>query len=222
MNLFKKLKPLLFKRHRDKAALSMVSPIDRLLNINGNGVAVGKFTYGVQNIDLIYHPGCPPLSIGRYCSIAMNIRIILGAYHQHEWTSTYPFGSQHQNISQRFGDIKTPGFPKSKGPVLIGHDVWIGHSVTIMSGVTVGNGAVLAAGAHVVKDVKPYEVVGGNPAKHIRYRFPNDTIQKLLEIRWWDFPDEIVEKIAPQLCATPNDHFLNELSAIRQKINVAD
>lgn len=216
MKLIKKIKSLIFKRHRDRAQLGLVSPLDRTLNIDGNLVTVGKFTYGVENIGLIFHPNCPSLSIGRYCSIGREVTIFLGAYHRDDWVSTYPFSSRHQHIWQFFGKLETPGFPKSKGAVSIGNDVWIGHAATIMSGVHIGDGAVIAAGSHVVRDVMPYEIVGGNPAKHIRYRFAEAVIQQLLMVRWWEFPDQVVQEIAPRLCNRPDDDFMCRLLEIRR------
>lgn len=207
----KKFKSLLFKRHREKAQLEFSSPEDRILVIDRNKVSVGKFTYGMQNIRLAYHDGCPSLSIGRYCSIAGNVLIFLGAYHRDDWLTTYPFGTRHEEI---FGLFETPGFPKSNGPVVIGNDVWIGNSVTIMSGVNIGDGAVVAAGSHVVKNVKPYEIVGGNPARHIRFRFSDDAVMKILKIKWWNLPNEEVAKIAPSLCQPPSDKLLEELGRI--------
>lgn len=217
MDLIANLKLLLFKRHRDKAELNMAGAVDRILNIEGNQVAVGKFTYGVQNISLAYHQGCPALTIGRYCSIAGNVRIFLGAEHRHDWITTFPFGSQHQDV---FGAFVTPGYPKSNGPVSIGSDVWIGNSVTIMSGVKIGDGAVIAAGAHVVKNVSPYEIVGGNPARHIKYRFSPEVINRLMKIRWWEFPDGEVRNIAARLCSQPETGVLDELMAIREKMTI--
>jgi acetyltransferase-like isoleucine patch superfamily enzyme len=218
MSLIKKFKSLIFKRHRDRSQPELVGPLDRVLRIEGNEVAVGKFTYGVENISLIYHAGCPGLTIGRYCSIAQEVTIFLGAYHRPDWVSTYPFSSRHQNIWHHFGKIETPGFPNSNGAVTIGNDVWIGHAATIMSGLSIGDGAVIAANAHVVRDVLPYEIVGGNPAKHIRYRFSDAVIKRLLEVRWWEFPDVAVQKIAPQLCSEPNDDFMQHLLEIHSTI----
>jgi acetyltransferase-like isoleucine patch superfamily enzyme len=218
MSLVKKIKSRLFKRHRDRAQLGMVCNVDRIVNLDGNQVAIGKFTYGVENIQLLHHPGCPQLSIGRYCSIGHNVTIFLGAYHRHDWISTYPFSSRHQNTWQHFGEIETPGFPKSKGPVQIGNDVWIGHAAMIMSGVTIGDGAVIAAGAHVVRDVLPYEIVGGNPAKNIGFRFAEDVKDKLMKIRWWEFPDALVKEIAAKLSNQPDDSALDELLRLRLKL----
>ena len=78
-------------------------------------------------------------------------------------------------------------------PVIIGNDVWIGRNAIIMDGVEIGSGAVVASGAIVTKDVPPYAIVGGVPAKVIRYRFDEQTIERLIESRWWDYPDEFIE-----------------------------
>jgi|LakMenE18May11ns_1017448.scaffolds.fasta_scaffold9790973_2 acetyltransferase-like isoleucine patch superfamily enzyme len=122
------------------------------------------------------------IKIGKYCSIADEVHIFLGGNHDVSRVSTYPFGSDDTLIGPR------NGHPLSNGDIIIGNDVWIGSHVSIMSGVNVGDGAVIAAFSHVVKDIQPYEVVGGNPARHIKYRFTETQIQKLLEIRWWDLP----------------------------------
>ena len=94
----------------------MSHPFDTCVTISDNRVNVGKYTYGVGNIELAYHPGCPGLSIGRYCSIAGNVKIFLGAYHRTDWISTYPFGTKHTHV---FGNSIQEGFPYSNGPVTI-------------------------------------------------------------------------------------------------------
>jgi acetyltransferase-like isoleucine patch superfamily enzyme len=100
----------------------------------------------------------------------------------------------------------------SIGPdVRIGNDVWIGYGATIMSGVTIGDGAVIAANSHVVKHVKPYEIVGGNPAKHIKFRFDIETIGLLLAIKWWNLPESEVNKLIPILTEIPDKAVLKGL-----------
>ena len=98
---------------------------------------------------------------------------------------------------------------KTNGDVDIGNDVWIGEHVTIMSGVTIGDGAVIATNSHVVKNVAPYSIVGGNPAKLIKYRFTEEQIQKLLEIKWWNWNDEKINSYLPLLCSSNIDDFIN-------------
>lgn len=169
---------------------------------------VGKFTYGVANIDLVHHEGSPSLSIGRFCAIAGNVKIFVGAYHRSDWMTTYPFGAV---FTEYFGDRIPAGYPYTKGPVTIGNDVWIGNSTTIMSGVTIGDGAVLAANSHVVNDVKPYEMVGGNPARQIKFRYPKETIDLLLELKWWDLEERTIKQIHPVLTAPADNNVLKKL-----------
>lgn len=90
----------------------------------------------------------------------------------------------------------------NKGNIKIGNDVWVGHNATIMSGVTIGDGAIIATNSTVVRDVAPYSIVGGNPAKLIKFRFPEATIEKLLELKWWDWD---IEKITKNLSALTGD-----------------
>jgi len=145
----------------------------------------GKHTYGSINVS--WGNSGAHVSIGSYCSIAGNVRAYLGGNHRTDWVTTYPFGHV-----TRHGVQPVVGHPSTKGDVIIGNDVWIGDNVTIMSGVTIGNGAVIAANSHVVRSVEPYTIVGGNPAKHIKYRFTPEQIDALLAIKWWEWDDEKV------------------------------
>jgi acetyltransferase-like isoleucine patch superfamily enzyme len=110
------------------------------------------------------------------------------------WVSQYPFPLYFTGAS----DIKNYG--GTKGDVIIGSDVWLGANATILSGVSIGHGAVVACGALVTKNVKPYEVVAGNPARHIRFRFSDDDVEKLLEISWWEWDVKEVLNISTYLC----------------------
>src|SRR5205823_3283824 len=105
------------------------------------------------------------------------------------------------------------GHPATKGDVIVGNDVWIGYGVTISSGVTIGDGAVIGTNATVVKDVEPYEIVGGNPARHIKFRFDAEIRALLLDLKWWDLPVEDIRRLAPQLCAVPTAEQLRALIA---------
>ena len=100
------------------------------------------------------------------------------------------------------------GHPSTKGDVIIGNDVWIGADVTIMSGVTIGDGAVIANNSHVVKDVEAYSLVGGNPARLIKRRFTQEQINKLLQIKWWYWEDDKINKFTPLLCNQDIDKFI--------------
>lgn len=167
---------------------------------------VGPHTYGVPEV--YFYLNNASLSIGDYCSIAADVGIFLGGEHHPEWVSTYPFGAlwrEHDDVDQ----------PRSRGDVTIGSDVWIGRGATIMSGVTIGHGAVIAARALIVKDVPPYGIVGGNPAKLIRHRFEPAIVEKLLAIRWWDWPEERVRKAAALLQAPDIRGFVEAVEAGR-------
>ena len=208
MSLYQNIREFVSKRARERKWAKDSHPSDTIVKIDGVNVSVGKFTYGVGNIQLAHHPDSPPLKIGRFCSIAGNVSIFTGAYHRTDWLTTYPFGTQHQDI---FGNEIPSGFPHSNGGVIIGNDVWIGNSATIMSGVTVGDGAVIAANAHVIKNVAPYEIVGGNPAVHIKFRFSQPIIEKLLRIRWWELDDATIAKIHKHLTVPANPESIDFL-----------
>ena len=122
--------------------------------------------------------------------------MLLGGNHHSEWVSTFPFRAFY-DLPGAYED----GQPWTKGPVNIGNDVWIGYDVVIGSGVTIGDGAVIATGSLVVKDVPPYAIVGGNPAKIIRNRFDPDIVEALLKIRWWEWPHDKVLAHVPELCS---------------------
>ena len=209
-NLLKKIKQIFSKSAKQKFYAARSHKEDVLVKIDGVDVKVGKFTFGVGNINLAHHAGSPRLEIGRFCSIAGNVKIFTGAYHRTDWISTYPFGHIHEEI---FGAEKSEGYPHSKGGVTIGNDVWIGNSATIMSGVIVNNGAVIAANSHVIKNVEPYEVVGGNPARHIKFRFKDEIIKELLELKWWDLSNSDIKKISHLLT---NQAILQNLEKIKR------
>lgn len=163
---------------------------------------IGDFTYGSPKI-LSWNEGSY-LKIGKYCSIADDVTIFMGGEHRVDWITTYPFNT----IYQKFSAIK--GHPKTKGDVIIGNDVWIGTNATIMSGVTIGDGAVIGAHSLVATNVKPYEIVAGNPAKHIRFRWNEETIKNLLEIAWWNFELEKIESLVPFLLSNDIHAFIEK------------
>lgn len=143
---------------------------------------------------------------GNYCSIAENFVVYLGGNHRTDWITTYPFGHINQDVFK----CNVSGHPSTNGSVTIGNDVWICSNVTIMSGVKVGNGAVIAANSHVVKDVEPYSITGGNPAKTIKYRFSEEQIKNLLKIQWWNWNIDKINDNIPLLCSDNIDMFINK------------
>lgn len=167
---------------------------------------VGSYTYGHEYIEIKF-PDAAKLNIGKFCSIGRGVRVFLGGNHRTDWITTYPFNVMHNG---EFNSGNITGHPSTKGDVNIGNDVWLGENSTIMFGVTIGDGAVIAANSHVVKDVEPYTIVGGNPAKHIKYRFDKGVIDLLMKLQWWNLPDNNIKEIVHDLCASPDEEKIRE------------
>jgi acetyltransferase-like isoleucine patch superfamily enzyme len=168
----------------------------------GDRYAVGDHTYGKPRVVSLEEG--TSLRIGKYCSISTHVVIFLGSEHRTDWVSTYPFPI----LWEEARSIK--GHPYSKGDVIIGNDVYIGYNVIILSGVTIGDGAVVGASSVVTADVPPYAIVAGNPARLIRYRFGEEAIQKLLKIRWWNWPEERVKENIHLMCSNSIDEFIKK------------
>lgn len=169
-------------------------------------IEVGIHTYGP--VDIYEWGEGARLTIGKYCSIAKDVKIFLGGNHRPDWVTTYPFSvlwSEGEGIV---------GHPATKGDVTIGNDVWIGQSATIMSGITIGSGAVIGSNAVITKDVPPYAIVVGNPSRVVKYRFNAEIIAKLLQIAWWDWPEERIRKSLKNLCSDRIESFVSEYLAI--------
>ena len=179
-------------------------------------LSVGSFTYGEENLKILFRNSGEKVQIGKFCSIANDVTIILGGGHRHDWVTTYPFGQVFQDD---FGTEQREAQTTSKGSVVIGNDVWVGRGTTIMSGVNIGDGAVIAANSHIVNDVPPYGIVGGNPGKLIKFRFDSATVGRLLEIEWWDFPKSDINLIRETISQTPTEEILSELESIKSKLD---
>ena len=161
--------------------------------IKNPNIIVGDYTYyddfeNVENFEknVKYHFDFTgdKLIIGKFCMIASDVKFIMnGANHLSEALSAYPFAIFGKDWANAMEGKSYP----NKGDVMVGNDVWIGYNATIMAGVKIGDGAIIAANSTVVKDVEPYAIVGGNPARQIKKRFSDETIKKLLEIKWWDW-----------------------------------
>lgn len=169
--------------------------------LGNSTVSIGRYSYGFEKKNVYQWGEGASLIIGSFCSIAGGGSIFLGGNHRSDWITTYPFG---HIFREELGVSRIQGHPQTSGDVIIGNDVWLGAQCVIMSGVTIGDGAVVAANAHVVKDVPPYAIVGGNPAKVIKFRFEREVIDNLLRLRWWDLPEATIREIIPQLCAAPS------------------
>ena len=147
----------------------------------------GKGTYGINNLKVYLWKINDSIEIGNYCSISENVTLLASGEHHPNRVSTYPFLA-------RILKIGIEDDTKSKGPIIIGNDVWIGYGAVILSGVKIGNGAIIAAGSYVTKDVEPFTIVGGVPARILRKRFKMDQIQQLEKIGWWNWKDEIIKE----------------------------
>lgn len=162
-------------------------------------MVVGKYTYGTNNIQLHeFRPDVKQLIIGNFCSIAANVVVFTGGDHRVDWFTTYPFGHINGEV---FNTVNGEGHPRTKGDVVIGNDVWVGYGAVIMSGVTIGDGAVIGAKSVVTKDVMPFSIVAGNPAKEVKKRFSSEVINKLLELQWWNWEDAKINNFLPILCS---------------------
>ena len=157
-------------------------------------VSVGRYTYGTPQFK-VWSEG-ERIEIGAFCSIADDVLIFGGGEHRLDWVTTYPL-----RIAFNSPGAGQDGHPHTKGPTVIGNDVWIGHGAMVVSGVRVGDGACIGAGAVVTRDVPPYSVVAGNPAKVVRRRFDEQSIARLLEIQWWRWPVEKIRSFESLLCA---------------------
>lgn len=171
-------------------------------------INIGKHTYGLPNV--IWRKENAMLTIGNYTSIADNVTIILGSNHRIDWVTTYPFSSTNANILKYWESASSiTGHPATKGDIIIGNDVWIGYSAVVLSGVKIGDGAVIGASTVVTKDIPPYCIAVGNPAKVVKKRFSNEIIEKLLEIQWWNWPEHKIKKNIKLLLSDNIDDFIN-------------
>jgi virginiamycin A acetyltransferase len=177
--------------------------------ISDPNIIVGEYTFyndyvndptQFEKNNVLYHYPVNPekLVIGKFCSIACGAKFIFtSANHAMKSLSTYPFpifadtwGLDWSNVTSAWDN---------KGDIVIGNDVWIGYEAVIMQGVHIGNGAIIGTRAVVTKDVPPYTIVGGVPAKEIRKRFPPDTIQALQQLCWWDWPYQKIQQHLPNI-----------------------
>ena len=203
--LYKKIRRFVYiyriKHNGKKIAISYYSYVINSFFEGMNRIAAGAklincscgcFTYIGNDSDLSY------TKIGRFCSISRNVIVCRGNHPLH-YITTHP--SFYYDTSKQIGCTIHKGAPlydniyrypenENKYQVIIGNDVWIGSHVLILGGVVVGDGSVIAAGSVVTKDVEPYSIVGGNPARLIRKRFSSDVVEKLLEMKWWEKPIE--------------------------------
>jgi len=165
---------------------------------------IDAYTYG--DFDLHWW-GENSVHIGKFCSIGGNAKLYLGGNHKINNVTSYPFSNAHGLDASEIG-VDGLLTNTSKGNIIVGSDVWFGDNCVIMSGVTIGHGAVIANSAIVTKDVPPYAIVGGNPAKIIKYRFSEEIIKDLLEIQWWNWSFDKLNSMKPYIYNTDINQFI--------------
>lgn len=189
--------------------------------INHPRIHVGEFSY-YHNFEVLEDyasylaPYLFPLSkdsliIGKFVQIAHGVRFITSsANHKMSGFSTYPFNTFMMN-SETTGDDITAMFEDAAnmGDTVVGNDVWIGMDATVMPGVKIGDGAIIGAKSVVTKDIEPYTVVAGNPAKVFKQRFDDATIKALLDVKWWDWPIEKIERNIDVIIGANMDALIN-------------
>jgi len=176
--------------------------------VSNPNIIVGDYTYyddfeNVENFEknVKYHFDFvgDKLIIGKFCMIASDVKFMMnGGNHLSKALTSYPFAIFGNGWENSMDGKKYP----NKGDIIIGNDVWIGFNSTIMAGVTIGDGAIIATNSTIIKDVEPYSIVGGNPAKEIKKRFSIDIIERLLKLKWWDWEIERITRNVQNLSDT--------------------
>ncbi|MFT5916387.1 MAG: virginiamycin A acetyltransferase [Flammeovirgaceae bacterium] len=182
--------------------------------VKNPNIIIGDYTYyddfeNVENFEknVKYHFDFTgdQLIIGKFCMIASGAKFIMnGANHLTESISAYPFAIFQNGWGNAMEGKNYP----NKGNLIVGNDVWIGHNATIMAGITIGDGAIIATNSTVTRDVEPYAIVGGNPAKQIKKRFDAQTIEKLVKLKWWDWEIDKITKHVNHLTGNNIDDLL--------------
>lgn len=208
MNFFDFIAKKINKREKQKfkKILETTHPLERDQLKFKNKYPNHQYGYGSYGIPEVYDWGeGHSLIIGKFCSIASGVKILLGGNHIMSWVTTHPMWVFLKDIKL---DQEIPLTIKD---IVIGNDVWLATDSLIISGVNIGHGAVVGARSVVTKDVPPYAIVGGNPAQIIRYRFSEDVRNLLLANPWWDLPEDEIIEIAPLLCSDRIDELLNHI-----------
>jgi acetyltransferase-like isoleucine patch superfamily enzyme len=206
-----------FKVRDAKARLDSIERLRRSLNRAESSVALqeraqrhladgtlvmGNMSYYAPNV-VKYQGDTGRVIIGNFASVAPDADFYVGGLHRTEWVSQYGLRTMLD-----LPGAHEDGFTHGRGDIVVGSDTWVTNGCTVMSGVTIGDGAVVGTKAVVAKDVRPYAVVVGNPAREIRRRFSDEQIDALLRIRWWDWPTEQVREHVALICSPDVDAFI--------------
>lgn len=185
-----------YRKQKILQAMNALDPLEKgraAFNMRYPKYVMGVGSYGIPAVH-DFDEGAT-LRVGAYTSIASGVEVILGGHHRMDWVSTYPFPAKVEQASN------IAGYNGSRGDVSVGNDVWLCTGCTLLSGVTIGDGAVVAARAVVSRDVPAYAIVAGNPARIVRWRFPEAVIKGLLEIKWWEWSVDEVKAASSRLCS---------------------
>jgi acetyltransferase-like isoleucine patch superfamily enzyme len=172
------------------------------------GVTVGRHTYGFEKDTFFIYTEGARIDVGAFCSIGPQVKVHGGGEHVMDRASTFPMNARLFDPDRR---SRPDEF--DKGPTVVGNDVWIGMGATVLAGVSIGDGAVIGARAVVTKDVEPYAIAVGNPARVIRRRFDQETCERLLALRWWDWSDSELQARRSWFIGDVED-FLREAEAL--------
>ncbi|UVK56035.1 CatB-related O-acetyltransferase [Mesorhizobium sp. AR02] len=168
------------------------------------GVEIGRHTYGLNKESFFVPHKSVPVRIGSFCSIGPGVLFICAAEHRVDTATTFPIQFVDGKIRNAPGTV-------GKGPITVGHDVWIGARCIILGGVTIGSGAVIGAGSIVTRDIAPYAIAVGNPARVIRYRFAPEIIERLLSLQWWNWSDDLIRERVELLTTARVEQFLSAM-----------
>lgn len=188
-------------------------------NLSGRcfgSVSIGRHSYGVRQGTILGATPQSPVTIGSFCSIAQGVTILAHVGHRTDLPSTYPFRSLLFRRGQPAPTGQLNHDAVTRGPVVIGHDVWIGQNVTILSGTNIGTGAIIGAGAVISKDVPPYSVVVGNPAQVVRTRFDAEIVTQLIETAWWELSDRSLARLEDFFYGSDIVSFIDAVRSERQ------
>lgn len=176
-------------------------------------VRMGHGSYGVTPAHVWGATQSAPVVIGNYCSVAATAYFLCHMEHPLATPSTFPFKTLLWQEPPMLGGLNADAI--TRGPITLGHDVWVAHGAIILSGVTIGTGAVVGAGAVVRKDVPPYAIAAGNPARVVRSRFPPDVVEKLLASQWWTLKPEDLRPLRDHLYSEDVPTFLAAVSRLK-------